>query len=116
MMTYLLIAITLLLTTSGQILQKVAADKASRAENEKGLIINLLLQPQTWWAVICLGLGMAFWLSVLFFMEVSQAYPYLGLGYVLVLIVSHFWLSEHISRGRWSGVLLIVTGIVVLSL
>jgi len=49
-------------------------------------------------------------------MEVSQAYPYLGLGYVLVLLASRFWLREHVSHGRWFGVVLIVIGIGVLSI
>jgi len=116
MTAYYLIAITLLLTTSGQLLQKKSADKASQADNGRGMIINLMRQTLTWWAVLLLGLGMLCWLAVLSLMEVSQAYPYLGLGYVLVLLVSHFHLGEHISRGRWIGVMLIICGIVVLSL
>ena len=115
-MAYLLIALTLLFTTGGQLLQKLAADKASRAHNGRGMIGNLIRLPHSWLAVACLGLGMLFWLAVLARMEVSQAYPYLGLGYVLVLLVSHFQLGEHISRARWTGVLLIVAGIAVLSL
>ncbi len=111
----LLIAITLLLTTSGQLLQKISADRASRADNRHGRIANLLHQPQTWWAAGLLGLGMLSWLAVLSSMEVSQAYPYLGLGYVLVMLVSRYRLSEHISLQRWAGVALIVGGIVVLS-
>ena len=115
-MTALLIAITLVLITSGQLLQKLAADKAGNTAQGRGLVIGLIRQPETWWAIFCLGTGMGFWLSVLYRMEVSQAYPYLGLGYVLVLFASRFWLGEHVSRGRWFGVVLIVFGIGVLSL
>ncbi len=115
-MAYLLIALTLLLTTSGQLLQKLAADKAGSLHNGRGMVGNLIRLPQTWLAVLLLGLGMLFWLAVLSMMEVSQAYPYLGLGYVLVLLASRFQLKEHISRDRWIGVTLIVAGIVVLSL
>jgi len=117
-MAYLLIALTLVLTTTGQVLQKLAADKAAAAnvDNGKGMIPNLLRQPQVWWAVICLGLGMLVWLAVLSLMEVSAAYPYLGLGYVLVLLVSHFVLGEQVNQVRWGGVALIVLGILVLSL
>jgi len=115
-MTALLIAITLVLITSGQLLQKLAADKAATTTDGRGLVIGLIRQPETWGAALCLGAGMGFWLAVLYRMEVSQAYPYLGLGYVLVLLASRFWLGEHISRGRWFGVVLIVVGIGVLSL
>lgn len=116
-MDALLIAITLALITSGQLLQKVAADKAhNNPVPGHGYIRVLLGQPETWWAVFCLAAGMAFWLGVLYRMEVSLAYPYLGLGYVLVLLASKLWLKEHVSVGRWFGVLLIVSGIGVLSI
>ncbi len=114
-MTALLIAITLLLTTGGQLLQKISADRASQADNRHGMITNLLRQPQSWVAAGLLGLGMLSWLAVLSRMEVSQAYPFLGLGYVLVLLVSRYRLGEHISLQRWAGVALIVGGIAVLS-
>ncbi len=115
-MSGLLIAITLILITAGQLLQKLAADKASSALPQRGLLVGLIRQPEAWWAVICLGTGMCFWLAVLYRMEVSQAYPFLGLGYVLVLLASRFWLGEHVSRGRWFGVVLIMAGIGVLSI
>lgn len=115
MMDGLLIAITLVLISSGQLLQKLAADKANRALAHRGLLFELILQPEAWWAVFCLGVGICFWLAVLYRMEVSQAYPFLGLGYVLVLLASRFWLGEHVSRDRWFGVALIVIGIGVLS-
>jgi len=115
-MDIILITTTLLLITTGQLIQKIAAGKAKKYASEKGLIVALIRQPETWWAGICLAAGMGFWLVVLYRMEVSQAYPYLGLGYVLVLLASHFWLHEHISKDRWFGVLLIVCGVGILSI
>ncbi len=114
-MDALLIIITLLLITSGQILQKIAADKASKKIDES-FIRSLIYQPATWWAITCMGLGMAFWLAVLYRVEVSQAYPYLGFGYAMVLIASRVWMNEKISKSRWFGVLLIICGIGVLSI
>jgi len=115
-MTALLIAITLVLITCGQLLQKRAADKVGNVVQGRSWVVCLVRQGETWWAVFCLAAGMCFWLAVLYRMEVSLAYPCLGLGYALVLLASRYWLGEHISRGRWFGVALIVTGIGVLSL
>ncbi len=115
-MDILLISATLLLITTGQILQKVAADKAAQHSANIGMIGGLIRQHETWWAVLCLATGMAFWMAVLYRMEVSQAYPYLGLGYVLVLLASRSWLNEQISGGRWFGVFLIICGITILSI
>jgi len=116
-MDTLLIGITLALITCGQLLQKVAADKAlQNPDCNRGFMRILVRQVETWWAIFCLASGMAFWLAVLYRMEVSLAYPFLGLAYVLVLLASRLWLKEHISRRRWFGVLLIVSGIGVLSI
>ena len=59
-MNGLLIATTLILISAGQLLQKLAADKASRALPKRGLLVGLIRQPEAWWAVICLGGGHVF--------------------------------------------------------
>jgi len=48
-------------------------------------------------------------------MEVSKAFPFLSLGTVLVLLASRYYLRETISATRWTGVVIIVIGIVLLS-
>jgi len=111
MSIYLLIALALSLTTSGQILQKVAAQHAMARDEQRHFLLRILQVPQTYWAVACLVAGTITWLIVLYHMDVSKATPFLSLGFILVTIVSRLRLHERISLSRWAGVVLVTVGL-----
>ncbi|RLA12295.1 MAG: 4-amino-4-deoxy-L-arabinose-phospho-UDP flippase [Gammaproteobacteria bacterium] len=113
-MEYLLISLTLVFTTAGQLLQKVAADKANLTSGYS-LIHSFAVQKETWYAILFLSTGMAFWLAVLYMVEVSTAYPFLSIGFILVLLASHFILKEKITLTRIAGCVVIVVGVVLVS-
>jgi len=115
-MEYFLIFASLCFTLGGQLLQKLAADKAEVMSAPSAFLHRLFLQYETWWAIICLGIGTLIWLSVLFYMEVSKAFPFLSLSFVLVLLISRFYLNETVSKQRWLGVAFITMGIALVSL
>lgn len=115
-MQYLLILLSLCFTTIGQLLQKLAANKAAGLPPRTHFLRRLFLQHETWWAIVCLGVGTLLWLSVLYTMEVSKAFPFLSLGFVLVMLISRFVLKELVSPQRWLGVGFITLGIVMVSL
>lgn len=112
---YFLIIVSLLLTTSGQLLQKTAASLAEADSQQHPFLIKLLFFKQTYYAVACLLAGTVTWLSVLFYMDVSKAVPFLSLGILLVALVSKYKLKEHISLKRWLGMVLIVFGLSVIA-
>lgn len=116
MNVYLLIALALSLTTSGQILQKVAAHRALALEIHRHFIIRILYVPQTYLAVACLIAGTLTWLMVLYHMDVSKATPFLSLGFILVTLVSRIRLHESISTKRWLGVILVTVGLWLVSM
>ncbi len=108
---YGLVLLSLLLTSGAQILQKLGADRAATAAGGGPFVRRLLLRREIWWAVLCLAAGTALWLLVLYRMEVSRAFPFLSLGFVLVMLVSRHYLKETVTATRWLGVGLIVGGI-----
>jgi multidrug transporter EmrE-like cation transporter len=57
-------------------------------------------------------LSAALWLGVLANWEVSRAYPVVGLGFVLTVLVGYL-LGEHVSLFRVVGVLLIGSGVLL---
>jgi len=114
-MDYVLIFVALAFISTSQILQKIAAVKADKQPAGTHFLRRLAARKETWWAVITLGTGTLFWLAVLYRMEVSKAFPFLSLGTVLVLLASRYYLRETISATRWTGVVIIVIGIVLLS-
>jgi drug/metabolite transporter (DMT)-like permease len=60
-------------------------------------------------------LSAAFWLVVLSKVSLSFAYPFVSLTYVLILVFDRFVLDQPVSVLRWSGVALIVGGILLIS-
>jgi drug/metabolite transporter (DMT)-like permease len=57
------------------------------------------------------GIGAISWLFVLAKVDVSQAYPFMGLGLVMTFAIGYFILHEPITALRTVGMLLVVTGI-----
>ena len=115
-MEYILIFISLCFTLSGQLVQKLAADKATLISKPSPFLSRLFSQHETWWAIVCLGLGALMWLFVLYYMDVSKAFPFLSLNFVIIMLVSRLYLKEVISKQRWVGVGFITLGIVLVSL
>lgn len=60
------------------------------------------------------GLGAVIWLSVLSKWEVSKAYPMVGLGFLLTLIVGAM-LGEQVGAYRVLGTVLICGGVILIA-
>ena len=61
------------------------------------------------------GIGAISWISVLKRMDLSYAYPFFALNFVLIAIVSSFFFGESIPPIRWTGLGLICCGIVLVA-
>ena len=113
---YILLGINIILGVVGQFLMKFGVNKVGGLE-ELGLVKFMtaaVLSP-----FIILGLGFyafsaVLWVVMLSKLDLSVAYPALSLGYVLVLLVSMFFLGEQVSLAKFGGVLLIMAGIVII--
>lgn len=51
------------------------------------------------------------WVMVLSRVDLSYAYPFLGLNYVFVVLVSKVALGEEVNYVRWTGVAMILLGV-----
>lgn len=110
-MSFALVLVVSVLTCLGQMFQKQAVEHWRLHPTD---MRGKLLTSWLWAAIFCLGLGMLVWLLVLQQMDVSIAYPMLSLNFVLVTLASHFWFNEPTDLRHWSGIVLIVIGIVLL--
>lgn len=54
------------------------------------------------------------WLLALSKVDISFAYPFLALGYVLVSLMAYYYLGEELSITKIIGMLIIIVGIMVL--
>ena len=59
--------------------------------------------------------GALAWILVLRRMDLSYAYPFLALNFVLIALVSRFFLGETVPPMRWVGILIICGGILLVA-
>jgi multidrug transporter EmrE-like cation transporter len=60
-------------------------------------------------------LALVLWVLALNKVEITVAYPFLSLGYVLVSLMAYFWLGESLDLNKIIGMMMIVVGIVFIS-
>ena len=63
----------------------------------------------------CYVISVGLWMMVLSRVDVSFAYPFLSIGYVVVTVVGYYYFNETIDMNRMIGIGLICLGVVFLS-
>jgi len=79
------------------------------------IIPVLLTNGLLWISIFCYGFSIILWMMVLSRVEVSFAYAFSSLGYVLVTVMGVFFLKENISILRIAGILVVCIGIVLVA-
>jgi undecaprenyl phosphate-alpha-L-ara4N flippase subunit ArnF len=77
--------------------------------------VNGLASPLVWWAILLIIASFISWLYVLRYIPLSVAYPLSRVVDVLVPLGCWFFLREEISALRWSGIVLVVTGLALVA-
>lgn len=119
MLSYAYVLATVLLTVYGQIVIKwqvlqAGAAPADGAERLRFLLM-LLINPWVLSAFISVFLGALSWMLALSKLPLSQAYPFVGLSFVLVPVLSWMAFAEPLSWGKALGMALIVAGVAISS-
>lgn len=76
---------------------------------------KLLVNPFILLSIFLTLLSGLSWMIAMTKFEISYAYPFISLGFVLVVISSYFLFSEAITIYKLFGVIFIIVGIFVLS-
>lgn len=74
-------------------------------------LLRALLNPWVLAGIACLLGFFASYLTALSWADLTFVLPATAFGYVVVALLSRFWLQEHISLYRWLGIALIVCGV-----
>lgn len=61
------------------------------------------------------ALGAVVWLLVLAKVDVSFAYPFVGLGFILTMLLGWWWLNEPVGLTRLIGTLMVASGVFLVS-
>jgi undecaprenyl phosphate-alpha-L-ara4N flippase subunit ArnF len=113
---YLQIFFTVLLTAAAQILLKVGADtSATNNSLWSWLGVAELGSWWTWLGIFAFVASFGGWLYALRFLPLGLAFALTNGVHIFVPLGSWFFLGEHISLLRASGILVIIAGILLLA-
>ncbi len=115
-----MILFSIILVVGGQFCLKLGMNEVgkftSMSTSSVGrFAVGVVSNPMVILGLFLYGLSALVWLVVLSRVELSFAYPMLGLSYVLVLIISAIVLREDVNLIRWLGAATIVIGVVMIS-
>lgn len=74
-------------------------------------LLGALAQPWILIGIVCLTCFFASYLTALSWADLSYVLPATAMGYVVVALLSKYFLHEHVSSWRWLGILLISCGV-----
>jgi uncharacterized membrane protein len=76
-----------------------------------GLLFSAMENPWVITGILCLLGFFASYLTALSWADLTFVLPSTAFGYVVVALLSKFWLHEAISIYRWLGIIFIVCGV-----
>jgi drug/metabolite transporter (DMT)-like permease len=76
-----------------------------------GLLLHALVNPYILSGIALLIGFFASYMTALSWADLTFVMPATAFGYVVVALLSRFWLHEHLSLSRWTGILLIVCAV-----
>jgi multidrug transporter EmrE-like cation transporter len=83
-----------------------------------GLVATLLRlagQPFIWLGLACYAISVGVWIAALSRVEVSLAYPFLSLGYVVNAILAWYLFAETLNAQRVLAIGVIIVGVWLLT-
>lgn len=117
LLDYLYIVATISLTVYGQLILKWRIAKFGSLPTDLfeklKFLISLFLDPAIFSGFAAAFLASLAWMAAMTKFELSHAYPFMSLNFVVVLLLSGWLLSEPVTLQRALGVGLIVLGTVV---
>ena len=115
----LLLFVSVLLSSLAQISLKhgmIAVTPTSMdADGLPALFLRAIVQPYIIAGVIFFGISFIVWLLVLSKANVSYAYPFQSMGYIMIAVFSHFVLGEQLSGVKLLGIAVICAGVAILA-
>jgi drug/metabolite transporter (DMT)-like permease len=115
-----LILLSISLSAIAQVLFKfgmasVAVKQALAGGSPMQAAIAVFLSAGVLGGLSLYGIGTVLWLGILSRTEVSQAYPFVGLGFVLTAVMGYFLFGDALGPLRIAGIALVMAGIFLIS-
>ena len=89
---------------------QIALKLGSNKQQPGATMAQKLLNKWVWAWLVMLAAATYLWVAALNHLDLSYAYPLLGLGYLLVTAMAAIVLNERVSPRHWIAVLMIAAG------
>lgn len=118
--TFLLIVGSVSMTALAQVLLKIGMSHprlqgASKSRAWGGFARQLISSPWVVGGLSLYALGAVVWLLVLAEVELSFAYPFVGMGFIITMLLSWWLLDDAMNVQRVVGTSLISVGVVLVA-
>ena len=115
----MMLAISVAFAVAAQFTLKAAMNEVGRIGSTEiaavgDTLTRTLKEPRLWLGLTLFGISALFWLVVLSRVDLSVAYPFVGLSYIIVVLFSRLFLHEQVSALRWLGVVVVAVGIAII--
>lgn len=77
--------------------------------------MRVAFNPWVFSGLTCYAISVILWMYVLSKVQVSFAYPFLSVGYVIVVVAAYFLFREPVNAMKLSGVALICAGVLLVA-
>ncbi len=109
---YLVLVAVMLTASIGDTMLSHGMAQIGRVDlHHLGLLLHALRNPWIIGGIVLLIGFFASYLSALSWADLTFVMPATAFGYVVVALLSRFWLHEHLSVYRWIGIGLIVSAV-----
>ena len=113
------ILISVLLSAVGQIMLKKGMNDLGTMTIAMKQIVGILWRmgtnPYVFVGLVIYVVGVVFWLAALSRVDLSYAYPFASLSYIVMLVASWVLFGEHISILRLVGTLVVCVGVLLIA-
>jgi multidrug transporter EmrE-like cation transporter len=108
---------TVALSAVAQIALKagVTSARAAQAPESVQFLLAAAQSPLVWLGLTIYGISVIAWLWVLARVDVSVAYPFVGMSFVLTSAMGWLLFHENVGPLRIAGILLVVAGCVLIA-
>jgi drug/metabolite transporter (DMT)-like permease len=107
----ILIAVMLTASVGDTLLSRGMAQVGAVDLHHLGLLWQALFNPYVISGIVLLIGFFASYMAALSWADLTFVMPATAFGYVVIALLSRFWLHEHLSLYRWSGIALIVCAV-----
>ncbi|WP_237059902.1 EamA family transporter [Microbulbifer sediminum] len=107
-----IILLTVFLSACAQLLLKLGMQRAGEDYLADGIggMVRVLFSPHVFSGIFVYAISVLVWLWVLSRVDLSIAYPFVGLSFIFTLLFGYAFLGEPVNTMRVAGSMLIAAG------